>query len=374
MLSEIKLLSSAFICVSALYLTQYFWNGGRSYVSPDGVQYVELAEGRTIGPPMNNRIFKPKFASFVASCLSIDPVDAFRLLTPIEFLGSLIAITYLIRRFGGTLIWQVSIILAVGFPLAVLFGHTPILVDTMLLLLASLCLVALECNHLVLAMALACLASLTKEYGILLGLPWMVYSYRRGGKLSLLAGPFPALILFINTRLHSDSVGTGAGGLLGFFQGAINYMKALFQAEYAYKTVYIWMWTALWPLLLAAFLSLLARFKEKVSYSSIELSFAAMIIASPLLLIGDWDRSLLIIAPFTCAAVSGRHISKDRQFACLVAVGGMATALANPFFSFGAPDKLIKPILIIVSFMASIALLLRIFSTARLQASGRLSA
>jgi hypothetical protein len=58
-----------------------------------------------------------------------------------------------------------------------------------------------------------------------------------------------------------------------------------------------------------------------------------MLAALPFLLLGDWGRSLLILVPFGCMVATSHTLAKSNQFAALLAIGGLSTALARPLHS-----------------------------------------
>ncbi|PYU92188.1 MAG: hypothetical protein DMG08_13545, partial [Acidobacteria bacterium] len=127
------------------------------------MEYVAMARGLTASPPFSTRILKPLVASSMAALTGLSPEQAFRLLTPLEILASLLALLAVLRRRRVSWRGQAALLLALGSLLAVNLGHTPVLVDSLLLLLACMMILALDREQHALALAVACLAALTKE-------------------------------------------------------------------------------------------------------------------------------------------------------------------------------------------------------------------
>lgn len=85
-----------------------------------------------------------------------------------------------------------------------------------------------------------------------------------------------------------------------------------------------------------------------------ELAFAVLLTALPILLLGDWSRNLIIMVPFACIVVTSHPLAKERYFVSLVAIGGLATALARPFHSEPSPSQTITLIMTIISVVSSL--------------------
>jgi hypothetical protein len=90
------------------------------------------------------------------------------------------------------------------------------------------------------------------------------------------------------------------------------------------------------------------------------LSLAVLFAALPLLLTGDWDRSLLLIVPFACVAATAHPLAHDLRFVALFFIGGVATALASPFFVISPPPRLFTFSMIGMSLTASLLLIVMI--------------
>src|SRR5262249_27600306 len=154
--------------------------GGSAHRILDSSAYLQISNGEQVSVPFNTRIVTPLLARLIASVAGLSPSAAFQVLTPITLLASLLLLSEAIRKRGGSATWQAGVLLAFGCSLAVTFGYTPVLADPMLLLLVCLTIAALDAGHLAVALSLACLAALTKEYGVVLGLVWSSHAYRRG--------------------------------------------------------------------------------------------------------------------------------------------------------------------------------------------------
>ncbi len=274
-----------------------------------------MARGLTASPPFSTRILKPLVASSMAALTGLSPEQAFRLLTPLEILASLLALLAVLRRRRVSWRGQAALLLGLGSALAVNFGHTPILVCSLLLLLASLMVLALDRGQLALGLAVACLAALTKEYGVILGFAWGVHAYSRGRRLSAFAGALvPLLTLGIAMHLSPAAVSSGSKGWWELFKGTAFYELQLLGSRYGAKIAYLWLWSVLWPVLLLAAVSLVGRLRKRTMPDTDGLAFAMTLVASPVLLSGDWDRSLLILVPFACRSIrfcTSRAISRS---------------------------------------------------------------
>lgn len=181
-------LVASFLTLVAVYSFHFFAQDGHSYVSPDGREYLAMVNGELARTPINTRILQPYLALSLSLILGAEPAVGFRILTPIELVASVLTILFLLRRRGATIAWQIATLLAIGSGLAVTYGHMPVLVDPLLILLSCLTLAALDHNRIVLALVCALLAALTKENGVLLGFVWGIYAFRRGYKRAALAG------------------------------------------------------------------------------------------------------------------------------------------------------------------------------------------
>ena len=293
-----------------------------------------MARGHTAVPPFSTRILKPLVASSMAALTGLSPEQAFRALTPLEILASLLALLAVLRRRRVSWQGQAALLLAFGSALAVDFGHAPILVCSFLLLLASLMVLALDRGQLALGLAVACLAALTKEYGVILGFAWGVHAYSRGRRLGAFGGALvPLLTLGIATHLSPAAVSSGSRGWWELFKGSAFYELQLLGSRYGSKIAYLWLWSVLWPVLLLAAVSLVGGLRKRTMPDTAGLAFGMMLVASPVLLSGDWDRSLLILVPFACIAVSFHPLIEEPKFQALLAIGGITTALARPLYT-----------------------------------------
>jgi hypothetical protein len=323
----------ALLCAVALYAFQFFFEGGDTYVSPDGRHYLALARGEEPAAPFNHRILKPAFASLTASISGLSLENSFRVLTAAEILASLIALSALLRQVNSPPAWQAAILAALGSALGVSFGHVPVLVDPLLLLWACLMLLALERGSLVLGLLLACAGALTKEYGIFLGFAWAAYAYRRGYRRLAFAGALlPAAGYFLLMIGRPPSSGTNAS-FLELIRGTAAYELQILNSPQLPKVVYGWLWGVIWPVSSLATLAVFLRGPRQEKLDARQLAYAVMLAFTPFLLIGDWDRSFLILVPFACIAATAHTLSEDRAFCALLAAGGVCTALARPLYT-----------------------------------------
>jgi hypothetical protein len=348
------------VLVFGIYAFQFFAQGGRANISPDGKQYILLAEGEAVNPPMNTRILQPKLAAWLAALTHLSVADAFRILTPLELFAALLLLKSLLQRRAAKWFWQAAVLLAFGSSTAFFFGHTPVLIDTLVLLFACLLLELLDRKRYFWALLCVCLAVLTKEYCIALGAVLTLRLYRQGHRKEAIgAMAISVLAMLINFRFHSGSAGSGTSNLLGFLQATIAYEAELFRTPNIYKILYIWLWAAMWPLLLLAILSLISQIKSHKHLLNEHWSFALLLLATPLLLTGDWNRSLLLIVPFAGVLATSHALAKDKIFALYLAIGALATTLATPFYAV-APPRLLTVAMMAVSFLASLLLIWQI--------------
>ncbi len=347
--------SFALLLSIGLYAFQFLYEGGHEYVSPDGESYLAMATGTPVPAPYSHRILKPSLASLASSLSGLSPADVFRILTPLELLASLLTMLALLQRRKSPQAWQWAVLVAFGTALAASFGHAPVLVDPMVLLLSCLFIVALDRDYLLLGLVLSCMAALTKEYGALLGFAWAAYVYRRGLTRLALPGAFlPVLLFFLATKAQWQAASPHSAGLFELMRGSAAYELQLLKSSHLPKVLYIWSWAVLWPVLLLAVMCLIARLRTPGSMDAEHVASSVMLLAAPFLLIGDWDRSLLIVVPFACIAATAHPLTGDTQFTALLSIGGLCTALGRPLYtSLPAPTGLTVSITVL-SLVASI--------------------
>lgn len=350
---------------SALYAAHFFLGDGGSHRILDSWAYLQLSSGQPVGVPFNTRIATPAFVALVSAATGLSPPTAFELLTPAALLASLLVLGRCIQRRGGTTQWQAAVLLAFGCSLAATFGYTPILVDPTFLLLACLTIAALDGGHFGVALALACLATLTKEYGVLLGLVWLFHAYREGPrKLACLGLLLPAATLAIVVLSRQSDSAAGFHSWPAFASHlTLEYQLSVFRLrgpiDYA-KLLYMWSWCALWPAVLVSVFSLLPRLTKQRRISSDEVGLAVLLTSLPVLLLGDWSRSLIILVPFACIAATAHPLARDRYFIVLLATGGLTTALARPFHSEPPPPQSLTLIMTIISVLSSLLIGVRL--------------
>jgi hypothetical protein len=348
------------IC-SAVYSAHYFLGGGRGHLILDSWAYLGLSHGEQAAVPFNTRIATPFLAALIAAATGLSTSAAFKLLSPAALLASLLILQGLIRRRGGSAEWQAAVLLAFGCSLAVTFGYTPILVDPTFLLLTCLILAVLDAGHLAAALVLACIAALTKEFGLVLAPIWSFYAYRRGFRKFAYAGLIvPAATLLIVLFARQSSAGVGFPGWSTFASHLVfEYQLSVFRqrgpGDYA-KLVYMWSWCGLWPVFFISTYSVISRLIKRARVSADQMAFAVLLTGLPVLLLGDWGRNLIIMVPFACIVATAHPLARDRRFALLLAVGGLSTALARPFHSEAPPPYLLTLVMTIVSAASSLAI------------------
>ncbi|MEK6406940.1 MAG: hypothetical protein AABN34_08255 [Acidobacteriota bacterium] len=225
------------------------------------------------------------------------------------------------------------------------FGYIPILVDPAFLLFTCLTIAALDAGHLLAALALACIAALTKEFGLFLGPIWAFYAYRQGFRRVAYAGlivPLATLLIVLFARQSIAGIGfpgwpSFASHLMFEYQWSVFRLRG--PGHYA-KLVYMWSWCGLWPVFLISTYSLLSCFMKRERVSADQIGFALLLTGLPVLLLGDWSRNLTILVPFACVVATAHPLARDRYFGLLLALGGLSTALARPLHGEPLPRAL----------------------------------
>jgi hypothetical protein len=362
----------AILICGGLYAAHFFFGGGREHLILDSWAYLDITNSRPATVPFNTRILGPGVAALIAAVSALPSSAAFKLLTPVTLLASLLAIRGMIGRRGGSPEWQAAVLVAFGSSLAVTFGFTPVLVDPILLMFICLTLAALDSGRLVLALTLACLATLTKEYGVLLGLVCSFHAYRRGvlrlASLALLLPPAGLLTLLL-LRQSGDGIGFGSWPTYTshfLFEYQLSVLRLRGPAEYS-KLLYMGSWCGVWPVLVIAAGSFFSRVIEKRKLIADEVGFGLVLASVPILLLGDWSRSLIVLVPFACIVATPNRLSRDRWFSLLLALGGLSTALARPFHGDSRPSHLLTLSMTIISVIASLLLAARLFRFAMLK-------
>src|SRR5436853_376706 len=354
-LSQSVLLIRAFAIVARLYAYQFWIQGGRDYLNPDGYVYLAVARGEAVVRPHNTRLVVPFLASQVAGVLGLSTHTVFLIITPVCLFASLLLLAKLLAQRGVTPAYQAAVVLALGAALAVMFGHMPVLVDTPLLLLACLTIAALDRQKLLLALALVCVAALTKEYGVFLALPWAVEAYRKFGWRMAGGLLIPFALLAVTVALQPAQPRVTTGELFGYQQSLIAQFGLL-----AYgKTLIIWMWAALWPILGFLTFHVLSAARRRVTLTTDQLRYAAVLFSAPLLLLSDIDRVAMCIVPFACMAGATIGAFQEARFCALLACGGLATALARPLYTEVGVPRVFTLTMIAVCLAASTLLLAR---------------
>lgn len=143
----------------------------------------------------------------------------------------------------------------------------------------------------------------------------------------------------------------------GFLGRALSYQAWLYHtggaANYP-KALYIWSWSLLWPVLVVAVTSVLFALKRWRSWSDDQAAFLPLLMAIPILMLPDWDRSVIIAVPSAILVATGTKLSKDIFFATILALGALSTALARPLYAVINPPRLFLISMILISVAASV--------------------
>jgi len=328
-----------------IFCFHFFLGGGSTKLINDSRAYLALAQGERAGIPFDSRILGPFIASSINAVFGLPSIGAFQLLTFISLIASLLLMRRIISGQRGLPVWQAAVLLTLGCASATTFGYTPVMVDLLLLVLASLTLLAVARNRWMVVLLLSVLSTVTKEYGILLGIACAAVAWSRNHKkVATVIALSPILVLVVVVLVESGSGPVTPDSWQGFVKAMLGYHKSLFnfRGAFAYvELLYMWCWSVLWPVLLIAIGVLFARFRSGEQMTDLEIVFTVMLFALPVLLLGDWGRSLLIIVPFASAVATRHEITRNRRFVALIAIGGVSTAMARPFHGgFLIPEAL----------------------------------
>jgi hypothetical protein len=330
------LVAIALSLIAGVFAYQFFLQDGRHYVSPDGEWYLASARGEIAVEPFSLRIIGPLLISVLTTLTGLSPQAAFQLVTFASVIGSLLLLLKILRTHGAPFSYQLAILMAFGSGLAALFGHMPVLVDPLLLLFTCLFLFAVDRKGIAVGLMFVCLATLTKEYAVFLTLAWLVRAFRQIGWRAVPISLVPVALL-IAARALIPSLPNDY-----FSIGALNYQESLISNPWTYfKTIYIWAWVALWPVGLLSVLGIVATIRQRSRLSIDQIQCCAMLLAVPVLMISDWDRTFVILVPFFClAAASSARLVHKLRFSMLLCLGAFATALARPYYVTPPPVSL----------------------------------
>jgi hypothetical protein len=350
----------AFAVTAVIYAYQFYVQGGQSHLNPDALHYLASSRGEVVERPFNTRLVGPLTARAISALTGVSAREAFEILTVVSLFGSMVLLSVIVSKYAASVAYQFAVLMSLGAGLAVLFGHAPILVDGLLLLFTCLTILAIRTPWL--ALVFIGLAAITKEYGILLILPWVAHTWRIRGFAYLLSAFLPIALLvsvmFLVPGLSYDQRGSQAGQ--GFLVSQLKYQTSVFNQGGLFiylKTIYIWAWVALWPLMLVAGIALLlALARSKITDE--HLLYASMIATAPVLMLGDWDRASVVLTPFACLVGTRVPFARDLRFNLMLATGGLATALARPAYTEKAVPRSVTFLFIAISVMASAAILI----------------
>ena len=354
----------AFALVGSIFAYQFFYQGGRYSSTPDGIRYLAAAQGETVDLPYNSRIVVPLVASLIARLTAVSVGTAFNILTITSLLGSLLLLVYLMERRGVFGLYSAALITAFGAGLAVFHGKYPTLVDMPLLLLTCLTIVALDHGKLFVALAIICIAALTKEYGVLLTLAWAIQAYKQKGAYILAGAILPVAAVMAAVLLSPSRPGVYPSHQ-SFLISQLKYQAFWLYPEYLFnylKLAHFWAWGAVWPILMLSVWALIKTLRGGSVFTMDELRYSAMLFATPILLTGDWDRTFVLLVPFACLVPVSSPLARDVRFCFLLGIGGLSTALLRshyiPHYGEDIPSNLYKLILVLVSVSTSAALVI----------------
>jgi hypothetical protein len=355
-------LVAAFILVIGIYIYYARLFSPNIYSNLDSLQYLAAARGEVVGRPFDTRIIGPLIARLLANAMGVSLTFGFYILTATSLLVSLLCIVYLLKKKGATLAYQIAVIICLGASLAALYARTPILVDPLLLLLACLVTVGLSNDQIFITLGIICIAALTKEYGIALLMPWMIYIYRQKSRWFLFCAVLPVIILS-GAKLLSPVHENAYQNQASFLQSQIQYHYTMYQL-YGLRVFltnwYYFSWAALWPLVLTSIFILGKKLLHRLPVTTEEWHFAGMALFIPVLMTGDWDRTFAIIVPFACLAATSAVFTQQRIFNFLLAFGGLMASVSRSWFAAEMPFS--KVLIIVAGGLISFALLGKILN------------
>lgn len=354
----------ALLCSVLLFGLHFFAAGGRNRLINDSRGYLSIAQGERGGTPFDSRVFAPFIAAMIAKTTGVSGQAAFQILSFVSLIGSLLLLKKMIRNRGGELEYQAAMLLSLGAGLAATFGDTPVMIDPPLLVLACLTVLAVDHGNWLGLLILSVLAALTKEYGLLFGLLIALICWRNKCRKYAIAGmllPVASLLFVLisgppSERPAIDSWHNFINGMLGYhryllqFRGPVEYLELQ----------YMWSWSVLWPVFVIAGVIVGSRLRRHSRMTDDEIGFALMLLAIPLLLLGDWGRALLIVVPFACTVAVAHPLARDRYFLFVLGLGGLSTALARPFHSTPPPPTALTLAMTVMSVAASVLIAVRI--------------
>src|SRR5262249_26130439 len=104
------LLTVALALVFALFAYQYFAQGGREYLSPDGHNYLPSARGESVIHPISSRVLGPTMARFISSTTGLSEQRAFHIITITSLLCSLVILINILGRGGASIAYRLVVI------------------------------------------------------------------------------------------------------------------------------------------------------------------------------------------------------------------------------------------------------------------------
>jgi len=314
----------ALVAGAAHYCYLFFYAGGSHRVGWDSYYYNLMAAGGQVGSPYNLRVVVPWLAGHLAALFNTDTLTAFRLTTPLCLLAALCALWLLLQRAAVPLFPQAVLLLGVALQIA-RYGGQPILTDPLLLLLACLIALCLQSERALLALPLVCLAALTKEYGILLLLPWAACAYPlRRSLLWLLLLPLAVWLGMRGTPQGVDTQGD-------FLRYALTYNLQPFYdlgVLRAAQALLLTLWTALWPIYLLAAVGVFRAWRAG-TMSTFTRCCAALLLALPISFCGDLERSVVLFLPFALVVAGTVSLANARTLYTALLVGFVAVGYAH---------------------------------------------
>lgn len=353
------LLMVALIVVASFYAYQFLIEGGREFLGTDSQRYLSIANGEAVTVPFHTRIVGPLIAVIITQITGGTLKTSFQFLMGISFFSAILLLINLLRKRGATEFYQATVVITFS-GLASVFGHESIRVDALFFLMICLVIAALDRQQHTIALAFICIATLTKEYGIFLVFPWAVQAYKAIEKYVLIGVFLPVGLLLVANHF----IPAKPQDLNETIIYQIRTIRDVGLSTYS-KFAYVGFWGACGPLLLLAAMGLTQNWRTQRLLSlqnlmSDQIRFAILLISIPVLLIGDWDRTFILIIPFACIAASPLSFTRDSRYCVLIIFGAISTTLARRFNTETVLPQALINIMIVISVLASISILVMI--------------
>src|SRR6266705_282765 len=88
----------------------------------------------------------------------------------------------------------------------------------------------------------------------------------------------------------------------------------------------------MWPVLAFASFAAAARLVRRSDVGVDDVRYLAILLAVPVLLLGDWDRTFLVAVPFAATAAVSYRLAQHPLLSFLLGAGGVTTSLLRAYY------------------------------------------